>query len=152
MRGVTLTHSLCITSPTPLLTCPFIRHTCGVVSFAYFHTPLARTTPPMQRPSETSNSRPARGSDRRSSFFFYINLSWGLWQEGFQSGVRGPPTGPLSGFQVNISSSSLGVFHPPLSFLEDYFLIPVFSTVAFAAQSCNSITTSNNISSHYNSS
>lgn len=91
-EGVTLTHALCITSLTPLLTCPFIRHTCGFVSFAYFHAPPARTTPPMQRSSETWKlSTCSRLWQKKFFFFFFLHqLELGAAARGFPK--RGPRT------------------------------------------------------------
>lgn len=129
-EGVTLTHALCITSLTPLLTCPFIRHTCGFVSFAYFHAPLARTTPPMQRSSETWKlSTCSRLWQKKFFFFFLHQLELGAVARGFPK--RGPRTTHGSPERLpgehKLEFAGVFFFHPPpLSFLEDCFLIPGF--------------------------
>lgn len=129
-EGVTLTHALCITSLTPLLTCPFIRHTCGFVSFAYFHAPPARTTPPMQRSSETWKlSTCSRLWQKKFFFFFLHQLELGAVAKGFPK--RGPRTTHGSPERLpgehKLEFAGGFFFHPPpLSFLEDCFLIPGF--------------------------
>lgn len=112
-----------------LLTCAFIRHTWGVSFFSLSSRAARVDAPPIRKAASFKvDPGPEALTDWETLFLSTLSVvSWRLWQEGFQSGVRGPPTGPterLPGEHESWSSLFFFFFpHLPGRFVLEFSLL-----------------------------